>query len=211
MPTTVTICPQCNAEIPRSDLSLCPYCATPLPSVAKKKNDSPTAERLRKIEEKTEDWEAAMAWTPVEGPHYQRALRRRQIGSLMVVIGAVVLGLWLLMKGDGASWFGFFPILAYLITLPGLLLALQGAIECTKIKRTPMLRRAAIINARRSETELGRGNTVTYFFEVEFPEDTSGEFAYPGRGAEDDLMVPGVTGCAYTRGTELIAFRRIRV
>ena len=38
-----------------------------------------------------------------------------------------------------------------------------------------------------------------------------GEFRFPGRGATFDLMTVGVTGVAYTRGADLLAFKKIRV
>ena len=76
----------------------------------------------------------------------------------------------------------------------------------------PLLKRAAVVLDRRSETEMsgGEGRT-TYYFVMEFADTARGEFRFPGRGATFDLMVNGATGVAYTRGADLLAFKKIRV
>jgi hypothetical protein len=46
---------------------------------------------------------------------------------------------------------------------------------------------------------------------MEFADGARGEFRFPGRGATFDLMVNGATGVAYSRGADLLAFKKIRV
>ena len=76
----------------------------------------------------------------------------------------------------------------------------------------PLLRRAGLIVDRRSETEIrGWGGRTTYYFKVEFEEGIVGEFRYPGLGAQEDPYATNLPGVAYTRGTELLHFRHIRV
>jgi hypothetical protein len=75
-----------------------------------------------------------------------------------------------------------------------------------------MLKRASIVLDRRSETEIdGDMGHTNYYFTLEFADGASGEFRFPGRGAAYDLMVNGATGVAYTRGADLLAFKKIRV
>jgi hypothetical protein len=50
-----------------------------------------------------------------------------------------------------------------------------------------------------------------YFFQLEFADGGSGEFRYPGRGVNHDLLVSGNTGVAFTRGELLVDFLPIRV
>jgi hypothetical protein len=74
------------------------------------------------------------------------------------------------------------------------------------------MKRPALVVSRRSETAVrARGHRTVYYFQLELGDGSAGEFAYPGRGTSDDLLVAGNTGIAYTRRQTLVAFRSIRV
>ena len=76
----------------------------------------------------------------------------------------------------------------------------------------PLLKRPALVTSRRSETSpSGAGYRTVYFFQLEFADGCSGEFRYPGRGVNHDLLVSGNTGVAFTRGDLLVDFLPIRV
>ena len=88
----------------------------------------------------------------------------------------------------------------------------RSAAARRSIVARPLLKRPARVADRRSETTIrgSRGDT-TYFFDLEFEDGSRAEFRFPGRGAADNPLTNGVTGIAYTRGVELVAFKRIRV
>lgn len=207
-----THCPTCGAKLARQDMSNCPYCSTPFALVEQKATQagpSPFQERLARMAEKDE-YREGLTWDPPESEDWYRERRRGRGGSLLVVIGSAALG-----QGFRASaeWFTrpSFWIGALAVTV-GLFLALRSSRRRAALTRLPLLRRAAIIHDRRSTTEMkgSRGETV-YWFTIEFADGSSGEFRFPGRGPSFDLFTNGVTGLAYTRGAELLAFKRIRV
>ena len=81
-----------------------------------------------------------------------------------------------------------------------------------KILKLPLLVRPAIVLDRRSETEMGYWNgRTTYYFTIELEGGIRGEFAYPGRGAQEEPYVNNLPGVAYTRGPTLLHFKHIRV
>ena len=71
--------------------------------------------------------------------------------------------------------------------------------------------RPAIVAERRSETHPeGRwGARTTYFFTLRFDDGSEGEFIWPGQGLSNEPLTNGQTGIAYSRGTQLIAFRKL--
>ncbi len=76
----------------------------------------------------------------------------------------------------------------------------------------PLMKRAALIVDRRSETEIsGWSGRTTYYFTVEFEDGGVGEFRFPGLGAQEDPYATNLPGVAYTRGTDLLLFRHVRV
>lgn len=210
--TPTTRCSGCGAKIP-STVSICPYCVTPLRTgaAAAREEKSPVLERLAQMKEKPE-YQEGLAFTPLEGPSFQRAAARQRRGLALAAVGIFLLSSGLTAAGEGPPWLR-------LRVLSGLLLAAFGGFTAARALRTkrtilarPMLKRAARVADRRSETAIqgGRGDTI-YFFDLELEDGTRAEFAYPGRGASDNPLTTGVTGIAYTRGAELVAFKRIRV
>lgn len=207
-----THCPTCGAKLARQDMSNCPYCSTPFALVeakAAQAGPSPFQERLQRMAEK-EEFQEGLRWSPPESEDWYRERRRGRGGAILAVIGAAALG-----QGfrAGAEWFAkpsFWIGIAAMGV--GVLLALRAARRRRELTRLPLLKRPAIIHDRRSTTEMvgSRGETV-YYFTMEFADGSSGEFRFPGRGPSFDLYTNGVTGLAYTRGTELLSLRRIRV
>ncbi|MDP6540061.1 MAG: hypothetical protein QF903_12750 [Planctomycetota bacterium] len=206
------LCAGCGAKIPRT-VSICPYCVTPTqaPEAATGVAEA-TRERLGRMQEK-EEFALAMQWTPPPGPAPPRALRRGRRGnSLLVVAGLVFLGGSVWSEGPRVWLSTPLVVLPLALVAWGLtdLLAVRRA--RAELARGELIRRAARIAGRRSETTVhrNRGET-TYFFQIEFADGTEGEFAFPGRGASHEPLTAGVTGVAYTRGPRLLAFERIRV
>jgi hypothetical protein len=207
--TPTTTCPGCGARIPAT-VSICPYCVTPLRTGGAKpqEGESGFVERLRHMREKPE-FQQGLAFTPLEGPRYRVAMTRGRIGLAFAVVGAILAGNALASAAPIAS----------VRVLGGALLVALGAwrgAQALRVRREtlalPLLKRAARVADRRSETGIrgSRGETI-YFFELELEDGTQAEFLYPGRGAAEDVLTNGVTGVAYTRGRELLAFKRIRV
>jgi len=209
---TATRCTSCGAKIPRT-VSICPYCVMPQQAGGERTADSQVpaevVERLAHMREKDE-YAAAMAWTPREGIPWREGRKTRNQGVAMAVFGLIVGTVAQLQEPSwklrAASYVGLAAILvgAWLVT--------RGALAMRAISRNPLLKRAARVAERRSETTLkGSPGGTTYFFQLEFEDGTSAEFGYPGRGAAEEPLTNGVTGLAYTRGQELLAFERIRV
>ena len=195
-------CPTCNAPITREDLSLCSYCGAPLQlggaQMTAEGEESPNTERLNNMQEK-EDWSAAMDWEP---------LSTSQSPSPQVVVIPLIVGIVTALLSNYIA-----GLIAGSIVLFVLLAIHRRQASLAAISPdAPLEKRAAIVLDRRSETEIagGEGQT-TYYFVLEFADTARGEFCFPGRGATFDLMTVGATGVAYTRGADLLAFKKIRV
>jgi hypothetical protein len=203
----VTICPNCEAHIPKQGMSLCPYCAFPLgkASDASGEDRSPIVKRLLTMEEKPE-FEAARAEVPPWTPEYTQAANRQMHGKVLLVLGALVFALeWVLGAGSPISpW----TVLGAALAVVGATWLLRATSVRKRLDSMKVLARSAFIVSRRSETDL-RG-PVTYYYELQFGDGSEGEFAYPGRGASEDPYTNGMTGVAFTRGTELLHIARVR-
>ena len=203
---TAKNCPTCGAPITREDLSLCSYCGSPLQLGGVKKTaegeESPHKARLERMQVK-EEWTAALAWEPLPASRYPGA-RVVAVPLLAGSISALFLTL-------------FFNYVVGLVIGSVVLIALFGLNlkqdpRAPRNPDAPLLKRASIVLDRRSETELdGEMGHTNYYFTIEFADGANGEFRFPGRGAGYDLMVNGATGVAYTRGADLLAFKKIRV
>ena len=215
--TQRTHCPNCGAKLPEQPLSLCAYCAMPLElagdgATQAAGSESPNAPKIAKILERETELTEAMVWSPPEGARYQSGRRAMASGQGLLVAGALLL----LVTGLSGGWAGvaskLFGGLGLIAVLAGAVLWLKGRGACQQSLALPLLRRPAYIRDRRSETELvGMGGRTMYYFELEFEGGTVAEFAYAGRGPSEDPYVNGMTGVAYTRGTELLHFRHVRI
>lgn len=206
-------CPTCNAKLPDTPVSLCPYCATPLPAEvapAAGGTDSPNAGRIERVRAH-EDFDAAMGWSPPEAMQHQLGRRRVFHGRTAIVAGSVAVGFAVGLAGSAflghpLTWLG-------ILGLAGGAAAIVHGLRAQRAALTaPLLKRPGIVLDRRSETELrGWGGRTTYYFTVELEGGVVGEFRYPGRGASEDPYVTNLPGVAYTRGSELLSFRHVRV
>jgi len=206
-------CSNCNAKLPDTPVSLCPYCAMPIlgaPAPAGGAGTSPNAARIARVRAH-EDFPAAMAWSPPEGPRYRQGSWMIYCGRVALGLGVVLLSLGALLAGGapfshGAGWLGLAAALA------GTTWIVRGRLAKLRSVASPLLKRPGIVLDRRSETNLrGWGGATTYFFTIELEGGIQGEFAYPGRGANEEPYVNNLPGVAYTRGADLLAFRHVRV
>lgn len=203
-----THCPVCGAKKTRPDSSICAYCASPFELVGAQpaaEEEDPLRARLAKMEEHAA-YAEAVSWKPLEGREFRRGERAKKRGLLLVAVSLLGFGLglatgaWTAYAAGGA------------IAALGLALFVRGSARQSRALRLPLLKRPALVQDRRSETELGwwKGDTL-YFFALDFGDGSAGEFRWRGRGVEHDPLVKGATGVAHTRGDELLGFRSIRV
>jgi len=205
-PSAPSSCPTCGAKITRPELSLCAYCGSPLALGAKPQaSEDETTRRLQRLRE-TPEFQAALGLEPLAPEAHRRAGLMRAIGWVLIVAW----GLWLILQlARGELREAWLPTLA---AWAGLLLGgvlLMSARTHVRRERGPLLKRGALVVDRRSETSLGEGQT-TYFFTLHLDDGSEGEFRFPGRGGQYDLMAAGTVGIAYTRGAELVEFLRLR-
>lgn len=203
----VTICPNCEARIPKKGMSLCPYCAFPLgkKSDASDEDRSPIVKRLLGMEEKPEFAEAKSEQPPWT-PEYAKAVNRQMHGRVLLVIGLVVAALEFVV--GGGSPVSFLTVVGALLALFGLYWMFQAAGTRKRLDSQTVLARSAFIVQRRSETQL-KGK-VNYYYLIQFGDGSEGEFVYEGRGSSDDPYTNGMTGVAFTRGPELLYVARVR-
>jgi hypothetical protein len=205
---TLTHCPTCGVKLHRTDLSLCAYCASPLRlGASAPPADDETARLLAKITQHP-GYEAALRWTPIEPRVEARAARWRGAGSLaMLLAGASAL--LSSLRADG-------PFVSRPLTLAAagwLAVAAIALAAAATIRRRALalalLRRPARVLDRRSETApKANVGATTYYFQLRFGDGSEGDFRFPGRGTMYEPPTVGATGLAYTRGTELIEFKR---
>lgn len=214
-------CPQCGSKLPDIPVSLCPYCASPLETAADKRRlESVNASRIGRVLEHA-TYDAAIEWNPPESSDWYDGARLvwwggpSAAGGLASLVGALLAG----SGDDGGLAAGLMepgPILLILMGVGLLGLALwlrsKGKARQEAAVARPLLKRAALIVDRRSETEIsGWTGRTTYYFTVEFEDGGVGEFRFPGLGAQEDPYATNLPGVAYTRGADLLLFRHIRV
>jgi hypothetical protein len=205
---TLTHCPTCGVKLHRTDLSLCAYCASPLRMGASAAPaDDETARLLVKITQHP-GYEAALRWTPMEPRVEARAARFRSWGSAALLLGGVSVLLSVLRAG-GSLITRPLTIVGFALLLCGASLLSVGASIRRRALALVLLRRPARVLDRRSETApQGNVGGTTYFFQLRFGDGSEGVFRFPGRGTMYEPPTIGATGLAYTRGEELIEFKR---
>jgi hypothetical protein len=210
----LSTCPNCGAKLKRPDLSLCAYCAMPLAmggraSVA----DDETTQRLKRMREHP-NFPSAQAFVPPD-PEIERAVAQsRNRGLVFVILGVLWFAIGLLVQllrsrvdllspwlwaADGLVLIGIARILG------------AGQARSRAGHGKPLLVRPAIVAERRSETgPEGRwGARTVYFFTLRFDDGAEGEFRWPGQGLSNEPMANSQVGIAYTRGEDLVAFRKL--
>jgi hypothetical protein len=211
-------CPTCGAQILRPHLSLCSYCGTPLGLVgAAAAEPSAALQRLAKMRTEAE-YAAAMASPAPEGEEERQARKMRSRAGALA--GLALMFLVLGFSSEGASrrlgsappWLTLPNMAAALFALASARAAIRARNLSARVAGLPVMRRAALVTSRRSETgfERGRARTV-YFFTLELEDGSAGEFRWPGMGTAYEPLVTGNTGVAFTRRDQLLGFRAIRV
>jgi hypothetical protein len=200
-----THCPNCGAKLHRPDLSLCAYCAMPLDIGATTKVDDETILRLKRMREHA-NFPAAMAFTPRDPRVERKAARILTYGSVALV-SCIVAGIIALV----AWWSGWSFIVPSAIAAAFLVLAITLFVVPASMRRAsdarPLLKRPALVVVRRSEMSMD-GQT-NYYFTLRFDDGSEGEFQRPGLGTMCEPMANGYSGIAYSRGAELVDFRRL--
>lgn len=199
----LTHCPTCGVKLERPELSLCAYCASPLRVGPVEVPNDETQKRLAKVVSHAE-FGAAQRWLPIDPEFDNKANRSRALGWSLIGAG-------LIAGAIGALGIG---LVAYIVAgglgLVGLGLLAQTAATRRLHRRTPMLKRAAYVLDRRSETnDQGGIGSTTYFFKIRFEDGGEGEFSHVGRGSMYEPPANGAAGVAYTRGSRMIEFRRV--
>jgi hypothetical protein len=200
-----THCPNCGAKLHRPDLSLCAYCAMPLDIGATTKVDDETIQRLKRMREHA-NFPAAMAFTPRDPRVERKAARILAYASAAAVLAGVA-GLVALV----AWWREWNVVVPAAIAGAFLVLAIVLLVVPASMRRAsdarPLLRRPALVVVRRSE--MSPDGHTSYFFTLRFDDGSEGEFERPGLGTMYEPMANGYSGIAYSRGAELVDFRRL--
>lgn len=213
--TKPTHCPNCGAKLPEQPLSLCSYCAMPLGLEAPQAGpggESPHAGRIARIEEH-ESYAGIRDTPPPESHAYYKGHTSIFRGRWLVAFGIAVLALGALTSSAGTAFLWSLPaLLAYALLGAGVVSIVRGTACCKEAQRLPVLVRPGMIVDRRSDTSIrGWTGDTTYYFTIEFADGVRAEFAYPGRGAHEEPYTTNLPGVAFTRGTQLLAFRHVRV
>jgi hypothetical protein len=167
--------------------------------------DDETIQRLKRMREH-KFFPAAMAFTPRDPRVEKKASRLLAWGSVALVLGLIA-GMWTLysMLGESPSVLCG-SIAAVLLATSAVLLILPGWMRRASDAR-PLLRRPAFVVVRRSE--MSQDGETSYWFTLRFDDGSEGEFRRPGLGTMYEPMANGYAGIAYTRGAELIDFRKL--
>ncbi|QDU65941.1 hypothetical protein [Engelhardtia mirabilis] len=165
--------------------------------------------RLARIHEH-KDYPKALEHVPPTEEDLEAAARSTRRGAMLAVVAALVGALAVTREGlAGQVVFGAIAIAAAVFAARAFL---AGGKQRSEVLAHGLERRAALVADRRSETTASwAGGRTTYYFQLEFDNGENGEFRYPGRGVQDDLLVKGNTGVAFLRGRTLIAWKNIKV
>lgn len=212
-PNRLERCPNCNSKLPDTPVSICPYCVFPLgteKAEATEGGESPNKGRIVRVREH-EKFAAAEATQPPENIEFQRGGQAIFRGKVMLTFAGISVLLGLITAGATMAMSPFTWI-GVLLAIFGVMWIMQGNTARKNAVSLPMLKRPGLILDRRSDTEIqGWGGFTTYYFEIEFEDGTRAEFRYPGRGSNEEPYVTNLPGVAFTRGTDLLLFKHIRV
>lgn len=204
-----THCPNCGAKLHRPDLSLCAYCAMPLDIAVKPAPvDDETIRRLKQMREHAK-FPDAMAFTPQSRAVLARSSQLLTFGTALLVASVApwIVSIVVPNVAGGERMHDGLHVASIALALCGVGVLVARPWIRTREAKNPMLRRPALVVVRRSETAQDGG--TTYFFTLRFDDGSEGEFRWPGQGTVYEPLSNGYTGVAYTRGAELVDFRRL--
>jgi hypothetical protein len=176
-------------------------------SASTSRRQTAVTRRLAKIREHA-DFPAAAAYVPPAEEDLDRAEARIRWGFVLLLVGLalVALGAAQVFGGVVGIVFGALALFA------GGHFLFHGNKLRRAVLAVPLRHVCALVADRRSETNpTWIGGRTVYYFQLQFEDGENGEFRYPGRGTQDDLLVKGLTGVAFLRGDTLIAWKNIRV
>jgi hypothetical protein len=150
-------------------------------------------------------FEALMVWTPRQHELEGRARKLRVLGFTFFMLGMASIAI----ASNRAGLAGWYGVAGAQILMAIMFLASSRKMLAEERQR-PMLRRPAIVVERRSETAAGKQREQTlYYFTLRFDDGSEGEFRWPGQGTLYEPMTNGMVGVAFTRGDQLIEFKRL--
>ena len=200
-------CSNCQAQLPDTPVSICPYCVMPVgDGSGDQGKESKNTPRLAKVRE-SEAFAEAAGIVPPESPAFQHGARLAGVAWTLVAYGSIWLAAdWLMKSVDLWS----IPLGALVILL-GIIQYVRGMRLRSQATSQELLCRPAVVLSRRSEVELsGFSGSTTYFFELELEEGVIAEFSYAGRGPNADVYTNNLSGIAHTRGSTLLDFKQVR-
>ncbi len=212
-PARLERCPNCNSRLPETPVSICPYCVFPLGTRTGEtsvEGESPAHARILRVAEHAK-YQETLAIVPPENREYQRGRLAIFRGKAALVVAVAVVALAALLVGGALAGY-WLTWVGVAVAVLGVAWILKGRAACKRAVALPLLRRPSMILNRRSETEIrGWNGETTYYFELEFEDGTVAEFRYPGHGANEEPYTSNLPGVAFTRGTDLLLFKHIRV
>ena len=204
----MTHCPTCGVKLHRTDLSLCAYCASPLKMGASATPPDDETQRLLQKIESHPNYAASLQWTPLDPAIEARSLRLGGIASTLIVLGLVVFAGGAVFDPSHV-WTSVTTLISAGLVAFALGLLLAAGTMRSHARRQPMLRRASRVLDRRSRTELSdKVGATIYYFQLRFADGSEGEFRFLGRGTLYEPPTVGASGVAYTRGADMIEFKR---
>jgi hypothetical protein len=136
-----------------------------------------------------------------------RAAKLLSLGSTLGVV-ALLLAIVAALRYSKDGWLAPWPIAAVVFLVAAIVCLSMPKILRAQDAARPTLRRPALVVSRRSETSATGGGTI-YFFTLRFDDGSEGEFRRLGQGTMSEPMSNGYSGIAYTRGEDLVDFRRL--
>jgi hypothetical protein len=156
---------------------------------------------------------AAQAFRPIDPRLEARIATIRNRAGVTALTGLlltlVILGAQFV--GDGIDSASLITWIGPAILAGGALVVVSAKLLAGSGDQRPLLVRPAIVVERRSETsEHGIYSAQTlYYFTLRFDDGSEGEFRWPGQGMANEPMVNGQVGVAYTRGEDLVSYRKL--
>ena len=130
----------------------------------------------------------------------------------MLLFVAAAFALLAAFVGSGTFFLRPLAVLGWITLAVGIAQIVRGRAAQQAERALPVVKRAALITDRRSDTTIrGWGGSTRYYFSIEFADGNEGEFSMSGRGVNEEPYTTNLPGVAYTRGTKLLSFKHIRV